>query len=108
MYGRRVQSPSAIQGLDVWGWKFSFVLWYPSVPLTIATNNTEDKQILRKINGLIKDIQWHPHEGLGKPEPLKYDLAGIWSRRIDREHRLVYKVTDNEIFIYSCRYHYDH
>lgn len=67
----------------------------------------EDKQMLRKINELIKDIQRHPYEGIGKPEPLKYDLAGFWSRRIDREHRLVYQVIDNELLIYSCRYHYD-
>lgn len=68
---------------------------------------TEDKQMLRKINELIKDIQKHPNVGIGKPEPLKYDLAGFWSRRIDREHRLVYQVIDQEILIYSCRYHYD-
>jgi len=67
----------------------------------------EDKQMLRKINELIKDIQIHPLEGIGKPEPLKYDLAGFWSRRIDREHRLVYQAIDNELLIYSCRYHYD-
>lgn len=68
---------------------------------------SEDKNMLRKINELIKDIQRTPFEGKGKPEPLKYDLAGYWSRRIDREHRLVYQVADNQIFIYSCRYHYD-
>lgn len=67
----------------------------------------DEKQMLRKINELIKDIQRHPFEGIGKPEPLKYDLAGFWSRRIDREHRLVYQVIDNELLIYSCRYHYD-
>ena len=67
----------------------------------------EDKKILKKINDLIKDIQRTPYEELGKPEPLKYDLAGFWSRRIDREHRLVYQVIGNEILIYSCRYHYD-
>ena len=67
----------------------------------------EDKKILRKINELIKDIQRSPFEGIGKPEPLKYDLAGYWSRRINREHRLVYQVENNEILIYSCRYHYD-
>ena len=67
----------------------------------------EDKQMLRKINELIKDIQRHPFEGIGKPEPLKYDLAGFWSRRIDREHRLVYQVIKDELLIYSCRYHYD-
>jgi toxin YoeB len=66
-----------------------------------------DKIMLRKINKLIKDIQKSPFKGEGKPEPLKYDLVGIWSRRIDREHRLVYNVQENEILIYSCRYHYD-
>ena len=68
---------------------------------------SEDKKILKKINDLIRDIQRNPYEGLGKPEPLKYDLAGLWSRRIEREHRLVYKVMGDEILIYSCRYHYD-
>jgi len=67
----------------------------------------EDKQMLRKINELIKDIQRHPFEGIGKPEPLKYDLAGFRSRRIDREHRLVYKFNNNEILLYICRYHND-
>jgi toxin YoeB len=67
----------------------------------------EDKKILRKINELIKDIQRNPFEGIGKPERLKYDLAGLWSRRIDREHRLVYQVKDDDILIYACRYHYD-
>jgi toxin YoeB len=66
-----------------------------------------DKKILKKINGLIKEIQRTPFEGTGKPEQLKYDLAGYWSRRIDQEHRLVYQVTDSEILIYACRYHYD-
>jgi toxin YoeB len=68
---------------------------------------SEDKKILKKINDLIKDIQRTPYEGMGKPEPLKYDLTGLWSRRIDREHRLVYQENENEIVIYSCRYHYD-
>ena len=68
---------------------------------------SEDKNMLKKINELIKDIQKTSYKGLGKPEPLKYDLAGFWSRRIDREHRLVYQVIGDEILIYSCRYHYD-
>ena len=68
---------------------------------------SEDKKMLRRINELIKDIQRNPFEGKGKPEPLKYDLAGFWSRRIDREHRLVYQVSKNEILVYSCRFHYD-
>lgn len=67
----------------------------------------QDRKILQKINDLIKDIQRTPYSGKGKPEPLKYDLAGLWSRRIDREHRLVYKVKGEEVFIYACRYHYD-
>lgn len=68
----------------------------------------DDKTMLKKINELIRDIQRTPFAGIGKPEPLKYDLAGYWSRRIDREHRLVYQVRENEILIYSCRYHYDY
>jgi toxin YoeB len=68
---------------------------------------SEDKKMFKKINELIKDIQKTPCAGIGKPEPLKYDLAGFWSRRIDREHRLVYQVIEKEILIYSCRYHYD-
>ena len=67
----------------------------------------EDKKVLRKINELIKEIQRTPFEGKGKPEPLKYDLAGYWSRRIDREHRLVYQYEDGEVLVYGCRYHYD-
>ncbi len=67
----------------------------------------DNKMILKKINELIKDIQRTPFIGQGKPEPLKYDLSGFWSRRIDREHRLVYKYIDRELFIYSCRFHYD-
>jgi toxin YoeB len=68
---------------------------------------SEDKNMLKKINELIKDIQRTPYSGKGKPEPLKCDLAGLWSRRIDREHRLVYQVKEKELLIYSCKYHYD-
>jgi toxin YoeB len=67
----------------------------------------EDKKTLKKINSLIKDIQTSPYEGVGKPEPLKYDLAGLWSRRINQEHRLVYRVEGSDILIYGCRYQYD-
>ncbi|WP_373518087.1 Txe/YoeB family addiction module toxin [Pricia sp.] len=66
----------------------------------------EDKKLLKRINLLIISIQRTPFEGIGNPEPLKYDLSGYWSRRIDREHRLVYQVEENSILIYSCRYHY--
>lgn len=67
----------------------------------------EDRKMAGKINELIKDIQRTPYEGIGKPEPLKYDLAGFWSRRIDLEHRLVYQYMEEQLFIYSCRYHYE-
>ncbi len=67
----------------------------------------DDKKLLKKINQLIKDIQRTPFERIGNPEPLKFDLSGFWSRRIGREHRLIYKVFNNEILIYSCKYHYD-
>ncbi len=65
-----------------------------------------DKKILKKINELIKTIVRDPFEGIGKPEQLKHQLAGFWSRRIDLEHRLVYRVAGNQIEIISCRYHY--
>jgi toxin YoeB len=68
---------------------------------------TEDKRIHQKIIVLIKDIQRNPFTGLGKPEPLRHELQGYWSRRITKEHRLVYKVTDEEIIIASCKYHYE-
>lgn len=66
-----------------------------------------DKQILRRINTLIKDIQRNPYSGIGKPEPLKYEFAGFWSRRINDEHRLVYTFIESELVIIQCRYHYD-
>ena len=65
-----------------------------------------DKRMARKILQLIADVQRHPYEGLGKPEPLRHDYAGFWSRRIDEEHRLVYEVKQNEIIIAQCRFHY--
>ena len=65
-----------------------------------------DKQALKRINTLIKDIQQHPHEGPGNPEPLRHNWSGYWSRRIGREHRLVYKATGETITIVQCRYHY--
>lgn len=65
-----------------------------------------DKQVLKKINQLIKNIQRDPFAGIGKPEPLKYQFSGFWSRRITDEHRLIYEVNDNSIAIASCRYHY--
>jgi toxin YoeB len=66
-----------------------------------------DKQKLNKINELLKDISRNPYEGIGKPEALKHKYIGYWSRRIDEEHRLIYKVIQDEIIIYKCRFHYD-
>jgi toxin YoeB len=66
-----------------------------------------DKKILSRINKLIKEIVRHPFEGIGKPEPLKHKYSGLWSRRIDGEHRLIYQVKDDEIRIIKCRFHYD-
>lgn len=65
-----------------------------------------DKAALRRLNGLIRKCLRQPFEGTGKPEPLRGDLAGFWSRRIDREHRLVYRVAPTAIEIVQCRYHY--
>jgi len=65
-----------------------------------------DKKTLKRINTLIKAIKRNAFEGLGDPEPLKHNWTGYWSRRIDRQHRLVYKVTDETIIVVQCRYHY--
>jgi len=62
--------------------------------------------ILKKIRKLIEAVQQSPFEGIGKPEPLKHELSGCWSRRINKEHRLVYEITDNKIFILSAKGHY--
>ena len=65
-----------------------------------------DRSMLRRINQLIKDVRRSPYEGIGKPEPLKHQLAGWWSRRIDGEHRLLYRVTEQAIEISNLRNHY--
>ncbi len=67
----------------------------------------QDRKVLKRINLLIKDIERNGNEGLGKPEPLKHGFQGYWSRRITDEHRLVYKLVDEEIRIANCRYHYE-
>jgi toxin YoeB len=66
----------------------------------------QDKKILKKINDLIKSIAREPFEGIGKPEPLKYQYKGYWSRRITDEHRLIYKIDGDKLIIAKCRYHY--
>ncbi len=65
-----------------------------------------DKKTLKRINALIKDILRHPFEGMGDPEPLKYNWLGYWSRRIDREHRIVYKTDDRYLYVVQCQFHY--
>lgn len=65
-----------------------------------------DKQLIKKINALIKDCQRDPYAGIGKPEQLRHELSGVWSRRINDEHRLVYKITEDTIQVVSCRFHY--
>jgi toxin YoeB len=66
-----------------------------------------DKKMLKRINLLIKDISRQPYHGIGKPEPLKHNYRGYWSRRINGEHRLIYQVRENELRIIKCRFHYD-
>lgn len=66
----------------------------------------QNRAVVAKINRLITECQRHPFEGTGKPEPLRGDYSGWWSRRIDQEHRLVYKVEGEMLFIAQCRYHY--
>ncbi len=68
---------------------------------------TEDKKTLKKINNLIKDIERNGNEGIGKPEPLKGDLSGYWSRRINDKDRLIYKLSNDKIYILGCRTHYE-
>ena len=77
---------------DAWG---EYLYW-----------QTQDKKTLKRINQLINDICRNPFEGIGKPEPLKGSLAGLWSRRIDDENRLVYLVESDSIIIFACKSHY--
>ena len=65
-----------------------------------------DKATLKKINQLIKDCMREPFSGIGKPEPLKFDMSGCWSRRMTSEHRLIYRIEDDTLVIIQCRYHY--
>jgi toxin YoeB len=67
----------------------------------------QDKNVLKKINALIKDIERSPLDGIGKPEPLKHSLSGWWSRRIDEKHRLIYRVEKTNLEIAQCREHYE-
>jgi len=66
-----------------------------------------DKKILRKVNKLIKDIERSPYAGIGKPEPLKHDLSGWWSRQIDEKNRIVYRIKEEKLELSQCKGHYD-
>ena len=68
---------------------------------------TQDKKMLKRINALIRDIQRDRYDGIGKPEPLRGNLSGWWGRRIDEEHRIVYREKDDAIIIAACRGHYE-
>jgi toxin YoeB len=68
---------------------------------------TQDKKTLKRINQLLKDIDRNAFEGIGKPEPLKHDKQGYWSRRIDDVNRLIYRIVENQVEIVQCRAHYD-
>ena len=70
-------------------------------------SHQQDRKVLRRINVLIQDVARNGNEGLGKPEPLKHGFHGYWSRRITDEHRLIYKILDDEVRIAACRYHYE-
>ena len=66
-----------------------------------------DKKMLKRLNDLLKEISRTPFSGIGNPEPLKYKYEGFWSRKINKEHQLIYRVEKDEIFIAKCRFHYD-
>ena len=82
------------------------LVWDPAAWEDYLYWQNADKKIVKKINTLLKDIDRTPFIGTGKPEPLKYALEGCWSRRINLEHRLVYKIDNNSIYVLQCRYHY--
>ena len=82
------------------------LLWEESAWEDYLSWQTQDKKTLKRINLLVKDILRNPYEGIGKPEPLKGDLSGFWSRRIDGEHRIVYCCRDDAVIIAACRGHY--
>ena len=80
--------------------------WLPDAWVDYLWWQTQDRKTLLRINELIRDTLRSPFTGIGKPEPLKHQLRGAWSRRIDDEHRLVYRVSDGCLIILACRFHY--
>lgn len=83
------------------------ILWYENAWEEYCSWQTEDKRTLKKLNALIKDIQRTPADGIGKPEPLKENLSGWWSRRIDDANRIVYRQDGENIIIAACKGHYN-
>ena len=85
----------------------SEVDWTAQAEQDRAYWSKNDRRILGKIDRLVADVLEHPFSGIGKPEPLRYEWAGYWSRRITGEHRLVYRVEDGTVYVAQCRFHYD-
>lgn len=82
------------------------IIWTPEAQKDLAYWKTKNIQVLGRISELISSIETSPKLGIGKPEPLKYKNQNIWSRRIDREHRIVYLIDAEEVYIIQCRFHY--
>ena len=82
-------------------------VWHDSAWDEYVEWQTEDKKTLKRINAILKDINRHPFTGIGKPEPLKGNKQGYWSRRIDEVNRIVYKVEHNQLIVVQCGMHYD-
>ena len=83
------------------------LIWHDTAWADYLYWQTQDKKTLRRLNQLIKDISRNPYEGIGKPEPLKDNLSGFWSRRIDEQNRLVYRIQGEDCQIAQCKGHYD-
>ena len=83
------------------------LLWHDDAWEEYCSWQSEDKKTLKRINSIIKDIQRSPFEGIAKPEPLKENMSGWWSRRIDEANRIVYKVNGDDVIIAACKGHYN-
>lgn len=83
------------------------LIWHDSAWADYIYWQTQDKKTLKRVNMLIKDIERNPYEGIGKPEPLRENLSGFWSRRIDEHNRLVYRIEDGDCLVAQCKGHYE-